>query len=135
MIIPFSGKSKSRKSNNKINRLHERALRIVYNDYDLSFLELLEKDNSYAIHTKNLQTLCVEIFEWRNKISYETSSEAFIIKNLPFNFRRKTIFESRNVRTEHYGIESLTNLGPKIWSQVPDDIKHSGSLEIFKKKS
>ena len=61
-------------------------------------------------------------------------SEVFKVKNLPYNLRRKTIFESRNVRTEHYGIESLTNLGPKIWSQVPDDIKHSGSLEIFKKK-
>ena len=124
----------SRNLNNRINCIHERALRIVYNDYDLSFLELLEKDNSYTIHTKNLQTLCVEIFKSINKISSETLSEVFKVKNLPYNLRRKTIFESRNVRTEHYGIESLTNLGPKIWSQVPDDIKHSDSLEIFKKK-
>ena len=124
----------SRNLNNRINRLHERALRIVYNDYNLSFSELLEKDNSFTIHTKNLQTLCVEIYKSKNKISSETLSEVFKIKELPYNLRRKTIFESRNIRTEHYGVESLTYLCPKIWSQVPDDIKHSDSLDIFKDK-
>ena len=34
----------SRKMNNKINRLHERALRIAYKDYTSSFVSLLEKD-------------------------------------------------------------------------------------------
>ena len=34
----------SRKMNRKINHIHERALRLVYNDYDLSFEELLMKD-------------------------------------------------------------------------------------------
>ena len=32
-----------RKYNNKINRIHERALMIVYNDYTSSFEELLDK--------------------------------------------------------------------------------------------
>ena len=36
----------SRNLNNRINCIHERALRIVYNDHDQSFLEILKKDNS-----------------------------------------------------------------------------------------
>ena len=51
-----------------------------------------------------------------------------------YNFRRKTVFQKRNVRTERYGIESLTYLGPKIWELVPNDIKSSESLEVFKSK-
>ena len=47
----------SRTLNNKINRLHERALRIVYSDYKSSFCELLEKDKSFSIHHKNIQNL------------------------------------------------------------------------------
>ena len=35
----------SRTNNNKINRLHERWLLIVYNDKQSSFNELLEKDD------------------------------------------------------------------------------------------
>ena len=37
----------SRTLNNKINLLHERALRIVYSDYNSSFNTLLDKDGSF----------------------------------------------------------------------------------------
>ena len=38
----------SRTTNNKINKLHERALRLVYDDYVSAFEELLEKDNLFT---------------------------------------------------------------------------------------
>ena len=47
----------SRTLNNRINRLHERALRLVYKNSTLSFEELLQKDNSVTIHHRNLQKL------------------------------------------------------------------------------
>ena len=40
----------SRGINNKINHLHERALRIIYKDNTSTFEELLEKDNSFSVH-------------------------------------------------------------------------------------
>ena len=51
----------SRTMNNKINRLHERTLRLVYSDYKSSFCELLEQDKSSSIHHKNIQSLAMEI--------------------------------------------------------------------------
>ena len=42
----------SRSANNKINKLHERALRIVYDDYNSKFEELLTKDGSFTTHHK-----------------------------------------------------------------------------------
>jgi len=48
----------SRKSNNKINKIHERALRLVYNDFSSSFDILLVKDKCFSIHHQNLQALC-----------------------------------------------------------------------------
>ena len=53
----------SRHLNNKINKIHERALRIAYKDNVSSFDILLERDKSVTIHTKNLQTLMTEIFK------------------------------------------------------------------------
>ena len=44
----------SRALNNKINRLHERCLRIIYNDKTSTFKKLLEKDNSASIHYRNI---------------------------------------------------------------------------------
>ena len=54
---------------NKINRIHERALRIVYRDKKSKFDELLEKDNSVKVHIKNLQVLVPEIFKAQKEIS------------------------------------------------------------------
>ena len=43
----------TRRNNNKIDRLHERRLRIIYNDKRSSFEALLEKDGSVSIHESN----------------------------------------------------------------------------------
>ena len=50
----------SRRSNNLINKLQERALRVVSNDYDSCFIELLKKANENAIHINNIHTLMTE---------------------------------------------------------------------------
>ena len=49
----------SRKLNNRINSIHERALRIVYRDNESTFDELLFKDESFTIHERNIQTLAI----------------------------------------------------------------------------
>ena len=59
----------SRKLNNRINKIHERALRLVYKDYTSSFDDLLAKDNSFKIHQRNLQKLAIEIFKVKKGIA------------------------------------------------------------------
>ena len=51
----------SRGLNNKINRIHERALRITYNDKSSSYRELLTKDRPVTIHHRNIRALATEI--------------------------------------------------------------------------
>ena len=53
----------SRRLNNKINPIHERALRITYQDHTSTFQELLNKENSVSIHHRNLQVLVTEMFK------------------------------------------------------------------------
>ena len=77
----------SRKLNNHINRIHEQALRLVYQDNSLSFAELLEKDNSFTIHQRNLQVLATEIFKLENGLAPGIMKEVFEIQNPAYNFR------------------------------------------------
>ena len=53
----------SRENNNKIDRLHERCLRIICNDKRSSFNALLEKDGSVSIHEGNIKILATELFK------------------------------------------------------------------------
>ena len=67
----------SRKLNERINHTHERALRIVYKDFNSSFQELLIKDNSLNIHHRNLQKLLTGIFKVKNGLSPELMNDVF----------------------------------------------------------
>ena len=68
----------SRLIDSKINRLHERCLRIVYSDDQSTFGELLEKDNTVSMHRCNLQFLATEFI-----LSFEQSF---------FRFNERRIF-------------------------------------------
>ena len=50
----------SRSFNNKINRIHEIALRITYNDKSSSLQKLLERDNSVTMHHRNIKILALK---------------------------------------------------------------------------
>ena len=51
----------SRSSNNHINHLQKRALKIVYNDDSSIFEDLLVKDNPVSIHHRNIRLLAIEL--------------------------------------------------------------------------
>ena len=51
----------SRMLNNRINKIDERALRIVYKDFSSTFEQLLQKDWSFTIHERNIQALAIVI--------------------------------------------------------------------------
>ena len=74
----------SRSNNRKINMLHERCLRIIYNDKQSSFTELLNKDNSVSIHIRNIQRLAIEMFRFYNRLSPPLMSNMFKVKGGKF---------------------------------------------------
>ena len=124
----------SRRLNNKINSIHERALRIAYQDNTSAFQELLNKDNSVSIHHGNLQVLATEMFKIHRGLSPEILRETFVSKTSSYNLRRNATFEKRKVHSVYHGTESLSFLGPKIWDLVPVELKQSETLYSFKLK-
>ena len=124
---PLSWMFHSRTLSNKINRLHERCLRIIYNDNTSSFTDLLEIDNSVSVHHRNIQVLATELYKFVNGLSPKLVSDCFKLNN-------KTVYNTRNKSTFYsHGPESLSHLGPKIWELVPNDMKNLSTLTAFKK--
>ena len=129
----------SKKLNNRINSLHERALRVVYkdNNSNLTFEELLKKDNSFTIHERNLQKLAILMYKVRNGLCPLPVKEIFSRNDCAPELRSNENGEDwvvPKVRTENYGIETLRYRGPVTWNLVPNDIKLSKTFEIFKAK-
>ena len=108
----------NRKLNNHINRIHERALKIVYRNHNSTFEELLAKDGSFKIHDRNFQRLLIKIFKVKIKLAPEIMNEVFGIIESPYSLRNELRFKSRNICTVRYGTETAAFIGSKIWSYM-----------------
>ena len=122
-------------NNNKINRLRERCLQIVYNDKQSSFNEFLERDGSVSIHMRNIQILATEMYKLINNLSPPIMNRVFKLNSdSRYNLRQISQFSRSLVRSVYHGTESISYLGPKIWDILPDDYKTIQNLDTFKIK-
>ena len=131
--FPLPWMCHGRTVNSKIDKLHERCLRVIYNDKKSSFKELLETDKSVPIHIKNLQVLATGMFKVYRNISPSIVRQLFQSRNNDYNLRQFSQFELPNVRSVFCGTVSISFLGPKIWNIVPNEFKKETSLHAFKK--
>ena len=129
---------RGRTINSEVNRLHCRALRIVYRDDTSTFDELLDKDGSITVHHRNLQFLAIEMYKLVHGLSPLFMADIFCnntnlhSENVSANTRSKSRF--CNPSTTIYGLETLRCLGPKIWNMVPHDMKNAKSVANCKTK-
>ena len=115
----------SGKFNHRINKIHERALVIVYNDHQCTFEELLERDNSFTIHVRNLHKLAIEMFKVSNGLPLQLVSENFHFAENHYNFRHQsgTKFKVDHVETVTYGKKYMPYLEPKILNSILQELK------------
>ena len=107
-----------RLTNNKINRLHERALRIVYNDYESTFEQLLINDKPFCIHHQNIHKLMIEIYKTLNDID-NTYSNIFVRISHNVNLRLKPDLLIPSVKSV---LKGKRYFGSLMWNSLPINI-------------
>ena len=75
-----------KKENNKINALHKRILRCIYNSSE-DFGEMLKKHNLNDIHTQNIQSLMLFIFKVLQGECPDICRDFFKIKESTYSLR------------------------------------------------
>ena len=116
---PLTWMFHSRQLNNKINKLHERCLRIVYNNNTSTYEEHLETYNSVSVHLQNVQALAIELNKVVNRFSPDIMKYVFPLnENSFYNNRNKRTFQSWHIRAVLFGSETVSLLGSKTWELV-----------------
>ena len=97
----------SRTLNNRINKIHEKALSLVNkNETFLSFDDLLKRDNSVSIYQKNLQILATENYRTKNDSGPKIMKDTFHFIQKPYNLKNDSKLQRRRNRTVYFGTES-----------------------------
>ena len=81
-----------------------------------------------------MQVRVTEIYNVKNGIAPEILKDIFELQNLSYNVRSTcNQFRRENIKTVHYGLQSVRYIGPKIWELVSNNIKYCDSLSKFRK--
>ena len=96
----------SKNSMLKINKIHQRTLRVVYDDYNGTYEELLVGHNDIYIHQKHLKHLAIEVYKSLMNLNAEFMWLFFKNKSIPWSLRNCTICILPPARSSHYGINS-----------------------------
>ena len=120
-------------ANKKINKVHFKFLRILYDDNSSTFEQLLDKYDAFTVHQRNIQNLLIEMFKAKQKLGPTLLNEIFKDANYEGpTLRRNKDFLRPNLKTHKYGEKSLENIGNVMWNLLPNEIKEITDLDKFK---
>ena len=103
-----------RQTNARINHIHERALRAVYNDEISPFEELLGRVKSETIHRRNIKILVPELFKIKNGNSNDIMTQLICKRNsVGYSLRSQTDFSLPQVKSVNYGVKACDILVQK----------------------
>ena len=114
----------------KIENIHKRCLRMIYNGYDSDYDTLLKISGTCTMHIRRIKQLAIEIFKTANNLNPDFMKNIFKSKQNARARPRDLLVRSHNTAT--YGDKSFKILGPKIWNALPTEIKCETSLSKFK---
>ena len=118
----------SRRLNNRINHIHERALRLMFKNYTSSLAELLPEGRSFRIHQRGLQKLAIKIFKVELGSAPGNAKNVFQIIENPYQSRNEIKLTPRNHGTLINCTEIASFVDPRIWSSIPKEYEEYNSL-------
>ena len=117
----------SQKGNNRINRLHDWSWRIVNNNYESTYEELLSHNNCFCIHDPNIHCLATEIYKVANDLSVGDYKNLFVFKD-------QYSLHIPSVNTELKSKNLVMQFSAVLWNTILINIITATSLNGFKKR-
>ena len=128
LVWHFCGKV----NNTKLEKIQERALKIIYKDYDSTYSELICKANSKTLLISRLHLILCEAFKSINKINPPCLHNLFEVKKFDYSFRNRVHLCQPKKLTTTYGLRSIAYVGAKLWNDLSLKFDEDTSLPQFR---
>ena len=106
----------NRKSMKKVNKIQKCYLRLVTNNYELSYKELLDLTNEISPHQWCLNSLMAEVCKCLNGFSPDIMNDVLAVSKHRYNTRHYNLFETHRPKTDRYGRNSIPYRTNQIWN-------------------
>ena len=126
----FCGKSNS----SKLEKLNERALRIVFNDYNSTYENILREAKALSLSMLRLKYMIIEVYKCIYKLNPEYMNDMFLLKESGYDLRDTSIAYQPKFKSITFGYRSFTYYGSKLWNSMPLYLKQIKEFHVFKRE-
>ena len=115
-----------------MEKIQKRALRYIFNDFNVSYSELCERANISMVYEQRILSIILQVYKSVNNISPSYMHDWFQIKSNGYVLRNNYL-ELPNCNSKKYGINSFRYQGAKLWNSIPYHLKQMSTITKFKK--
>ena len=116
---------------NRLEKLQERGLRFVFNDFNNSYQELLKKGKVPSVHTAWQRQAVIEVYKAVHGIAPVYIQTLFTIESHPYDLRNHMKVKLPKCRTVSFGLKSFVYQAGSLWNTLPDHIRSCESFKEF----
>ena len=122
-------------NNNKLESIKKRALRLILNDYECSYTDLLETYGTTTVLVARLKRILIDVFKCINGTNAKCLNELFSIKDVAYSLRNPLKLVQPKCATTKFGLKSIQYIGSKLWNDLPAEFHGCGENDLHTFKS
>ena len=112
-----------RSTTQKLKKIQERALKIVYNDFNSDYQELLTRFGTTTMLRSRHICILLEVFKSKKEINPSYVKKLLSDKEIPYSLRDPSLLIQPLTNTTNFGLRSFAYLGSKLWNDLDNEIK------------
>ena len=116
-----------------MEKIQERALRFITDDYSSSYQKLLNDSNTSTLAIKRVHSLCIEIFKSLSNLNAPYMKDLFHRNVSTYSLRSTNDMLLPRVNQRSFGLRSIRYEASKMWNHLPKHIKTAENIVTFKK--
>ena len=116
----------------KIEKMQERCLRFVLDDWQNSYSQLLIQSNNCSSYLNRLRNVAKLVFDVLHQKVPMYLEDLFEAHDTRYNLRDNCKVKQQPFKTVKYGFNSLRYQGAKLYNSLPSDIKQNNREDFIK---
>jgi hypothetical protein len=116
----------------KLEKLNKRALRLVCNNYNCTYSELLSLTGKCMLYVYRKFHIIEHVYKTLNNLALPIEPNFFERLTTNYNLRDDNKLKQPNFNTITYGYRSISCQGPILWNKMPSDVKNVAEFSRFK---
>ena len=123
----------SKGCNKRIDRIHERSLQSIFNDYK-SLFNMISNLNEKTIHRRCIHILLTKVYKYLNGLSPKLMNEVFYLRQNQYNLHNLNVFAMDNPRDKLMS-NSTVYRANQLWQSLFSEVKSFLHYTFIRTKS